>query len=271
MVTITIKNGGELQRKTEKRGTIHNVFILDRSGSMALSGSTVRGGVSRYNAAITGINSELTVLRASEYDNKVSLFEFDSVKDGEERIVEHYFATDASKTTEFTGAGPSGNTPLYQTIDYVINLMLRKVSNDDTVLMSIYTDGQHNGHWGKHANGDACKALIADMEKNRNFVFTFVGTERDTALAIRDLGISRGNTIAYNGTSEGFSKGIMQLQSAKEKYRGSYFAGEQVDNFNLVSNSSTNEVTALNRPSLTDVQKKANEIIEQSKTKGLSK
>lgn len=169
---------------------IHNVHILDRSGSMAGS---------KYNAATQGIKTELKELKEQKVVKYThSIFEFSSSSYGKVDLTQHCFLESKPKF-EFKGA--SGNTPLYQAVGAVLEKLVRKIPKNDVVLVKIFTDGYHNCNWG--ITKEEMNELISDLQENHNFTITFIGMEQDVEKAREDLGIFFANTQCYDGTSEG--------------------------------------------------------------------
>lgn len=238
MTTITLKDGVEIEKNVKKK-VLHNIILLDASGSMAHRGG-LRTGPSKYEAAIDAINLEIQELKKSnDADIRFTVYEFDSQKAGTERITEHCFATPIAKLGKIVGRGPGMNTPLYQSIAYVIEKFLRTAGNDEQVLIKIFTDAAHNCTWGKYGTEKACRDLIKDVEEKRNFTTTFVGTERDTQFMVDNLGIDASNTLSYDGTADGLyesmSRGIGQtvcyaanVSKGIAKTKGFYKPEEQV-------------------------------------------
>lgn len=226
MVTVTVKDGQEIEVKSEKK-TLHNVFILDASGSM--NQRDFGNGLSKYDAGLKGINDEIDELRNNTDVNiKISVYEFDSASHGTERITEHCFQRDATKGGSIKGRGASGNTPLYQTIAYVIDKFLKNASNDEQVLIKIFTDGAHNCNWGKYGDVAEAKKLIKNVEDNRNFTFTFIGTQQDTTQVINNLGIYASNTLSYDGTANSFACAMEEARGATVSYAANLKQGRAV-------------------------------------------
>lgn len=224
MRTITIENGREAGVHTTpmKRKTLHMVYLVDASGSMNLTDNT---GKSKYQVAFEGINSEISEQRSVEdnVDVLMSIYEFDSNKSYMERITEHCLGKNVKELeSNVRGRGASGNTPLYQSIAYVIEVFLRKASNNDQVVIKVFTDGAHNCYWGKYGNEKVCRSLIQDVQNNRNFTITFVGTTEDTESAIRTLGIYANNTATYDGTAKGLGETFSLSNKKSLKFRSSY-------------------------------------------------
>lgn len=155
--------------KRKKKGILHNVFIIDASQSMNFSSIVDGVRLSRYTIANQGINDEIAKLKKDDKgDVNVSVFEFSNIRIGMETITEHCFNTKLKDVGEISFRGANGNTPLYQTIEYVINKFLRFASKEDTVLIKIFTDGQHNCRWG--ITPKECKSFIKDAEDNLSLI-----------------------------------------------------------------------------------------------------
>jgi hypothetical protein len=221
MKQLTIQDGKATP--VSDRPTIHTINLIDASGSM--NSADRLGGQTRYQAAILGINQEIKELKTdTTAQYLMSIYEFDSVEIGKERVTEHCFETDVQKVEPINGRGASGNTPLYQTLGYVIETFLRKASRKDRVLIKVFTDGFHNCMWGKYGNRQTCKELIHDAEKNAGFVITFVGTQEDVEKAV-DLGINLSNTMVYDGTATDLTRAMHTSTTSTMMYAANVSAG----------------------------------------------
>lgn len=215
MNEITIKDGKVVARREKnENGVLHNIFIIDASGSMNQRSNVDGRLVSKYDTALAGVNAEIATLKKDDQgDVRLTVIEFDSADRNTERITEHYVGTPLKDVGTVNFRGASGNTPLYQTIGYVIEKFLRIASNKDTVLIKIFTDGAHNCYWGKYDERE-CKALIKDAKENRDFIISFIGTEFDTETVIQSLGVERGSTFTYDGTAKGMGETMFMVSSA---------------------------------------------------------
>lgn len=180
--------------KSTKRYTVHNVNILDASGSMAGS---------KYKNGIEAINSELKNLKESDLgvDYTCTVIEFD-----DRSVDTHYFMTSIEEVKPFEGRGALGMTPLYQTIGETIEKLLLKVKPNDRVIMTITTDGAENKSRGKWANAQALRELMEKVKNENNFTITFMGTDADVNFMINNMGISKGNTLAHKNTGDSIKK-----------------------------------------------------------------
>ena len=190
---------------------VHNVNILDGSGSMAGS---------KYDNACAGIRLDFETCK-NEGFKSFTFVEFNNGGD----ITTHHFMSDFNVALKFNGT--RGGTPLYQTIGETLERLLNEVPKEDKVLVKIFTDGEENESRGKYANPSALKALIATCE-SRGFTITFIGTKDDTAYIVRHLNIDVSNTLVHDNTGEGVKMSFQTQAFATTQYRKSLEEGEDV-------------------------------------------
>lgn len=216
-----------------EKPTIHDVNILDRSGSMA-------GG--KYKSAVDGINEEANLLKKDENANYlITRVEFDSIGWGRAskesaRILWHTEQLPLTQCPTFVGKGADGGTPLYETVAKVIERMVTVAKPGEKVLLKISTDGAENassGEWAREAGGAArLRDLIKKVEKESGFTVTFIGTTQDIDDMVNEVSILRGNTYAHNNTAEGVKMSSLTRSAATINYSKKLVAGEDVlDNF----------------------------------------
>jgi hypothetical protein len=174
--------------ETKKKPLIHNVVILDSSGSM--SGS-------KYNNALKGLNEEMEDLRKDENaDYTMTVIEFSTDKK------EHCFMAPLSNVELINGRGANGGTALYQTVGEALERVALNIGKGEHVLVKIFTDGEENSSTGRFADAREVQKLINILEK-ANFTVTFEGTQFDAEKAIERLGIKKGNTLVHDNTGDG--------------------------------------------------------------------
>lgn len=195
---------------------IHNVHILDASGSM--SGP-------KYNNALQGINSEIMAMKTNSEGMTQTIIEFDSGNAGELRLTTHYFMTPAANCTAITGIGARGGTPLYQTVGETIEKLLSHVKTGDKVLMKVFTDGDENMSRGKYGrsgyNGGSpeLSRIIKLVENNHNFTVTFMGTAEDVKMMINSIGITTDNTLIHHNTADSIGATYASARLSTQVYR----------------------------------------------------
>lgn len=167
---------------------VHNLIILDESGSM--------GAI--YQPALSGVNETLQTIREGQKEHQtqehyVSLITFDT---GHYNQI--YLNTPAEKTVDITTGQyrPCGGTPLYDTMGRAINELRGNVSKDDIILVTVITDGYENA--SREYSGKAIKALIETM-KTEGWIFTYIGANQDVEAVASSMAID--NSLAFESNA----------------------------------------------------------------------
>lgn len=200
---------------------VHNLIILDESGSMRAI----------YMPALTGVNETLQTIRGAQTENPnqehfVTLVTFDSLD--KLRYNEIYHQTSANKAVDITSEQyrPYGNTPLYDAMGRAINELRESAKEEDVVLVTIITDGYENA--SREYSGKAIKALVEEM-RSKGWVFTYIGANQDVEKVAASMAIN--NHLEFKADDEGTSK-----MFAKEvKSRKAFFSKVNLckNNFSL--------------------------------------
>lgn len=154
------------KQKESKTNCVHNLIIVDESGSM----TCIR------KQAFMGMNETLQTVRLMqekypETEQRVTLITFDS-----EHTKWHYDNKPASETKDLSWKAyqPSAATPLYDAIGKGVSKVNALVEEGEHVLVTIITDGYENSseEWTlKMVHG-----LIEKLKK-QNWTFTLIGTD----------------------------------------------------------------------------------------------
>ncbi len=171
---------------TSSQVKIHNVIILDGSGSME----------NKYINAIHGVKLDLETCKNERFKS-YSFVEFND----HDRITTHNWLTPVD-LVKLNFNGTLNGTPLYFTIGQTLERLLLEVPKEDKVLVKIFTDGQNTLNVGKYSNPKELQPLIVACEQ-RGFTITFIGTESDTLRIVKEVGINKSNTLVHNNTGEG--------------------------------------------------------------------
>lgn len=207
---------GSRKTKVIERITVHNVHILDASGSM--NGEKIK-------AAVYGINQEIEDMKKDtstevtqtivhfSYPHDIQTYCWKSLLGNV-----HPFSTDAR-----------GSTALLETIGQTLTKLLGEANGKDKYLIKIFTDGEENAtvrnsEWHNPKN---VAALIKQCEE-KGFTITFVGTESDIAQVVRLLKIDKSNTLAHQNTPDSIGATYLMSSGATSKYRVAASRGEDV-------------------------------------------
>lgn len=172
----TGKNNGE----EFDRHTVHNLIILDESGSMDVIKNATIQGFNEVVQTIKGIQREYP-----EQKHYVSFVTFNGLG-----ISEKLFCRKVDRLDEIDDGSyrPDANTPLYDAIGFSVNKLLGEVGKgaDRDVLVTILTDGMENA--SKEYSGRAIAGLIESL-KGQGWTFTYIGANHDVERAASDLSI----------------------------------------------------------------------------------
>ena len=170
---------------------VFNLLVVDESGSMAII----------QKQALMGINETLETIGKmqkahKEMEQHVTLITFDSSH--KRLIYDNVLATEAH-TLGKNDYQPGGATPLYDAIGMGIAKINAQTTDDDSVLVTIITDGEEN--CSEEYNLKMIKNLIEKLKK-QNWTFTFIGTDNlDVEGMASEMGID--NHLQFSEDEEG--------------------------------------------------------------------
>ena len=196
---------------------IHNVFIVDASGSMAGS---------KYENAISGVNELLKSITTDvDTENNVMIVEFE----GNNIITRLDLGQSIPKLYE--GMGTDGMTPLNQAIGQTLEYVEKKRKNDydvnDKVLVNIFTDGGENSSSGKYRDPKKLSEYIKILE-DKGFTITFIGTQAEVNYAVQTLSMDSTNTLVHTNTAASVKSSFDKTLKARSAYSKSVARGEDV-------------------------------------------
>lgn len=214
----------ELPPVPEGKVRVHNLILLDESGSMGYI----------YDAVLTGVNETLQTIRRAltdhpDQEHRVTLVTFDSYN--YKRI---YNSTLADQVADIDRSQyrPNARTPLYDAMGQSINELRPCVGKNDVVLVTVITDGYENA--SKEYTGVSIKHLV-ELLTEQGWVFTYIGANQDVDAVGDSLSID--NLLAFEatllGASEMFSKDNECRGAFFDKISDSFPAGSDIDLSNL--------------------------------------
>lgn len=204
---------------------VFNLLVVDESGSMSI----IR------RQALVGINETLATIQKmqkahADLEQRVTLITFDSTHTNV--FYDNVRASNANplKAKDYN---PCGATPLYDAIGMGIAKINALTTEDDSVLVTIITDGEEN--CSEEYSLKMIKNLIEKLKK-QNWTFTFIGTnDLDVENIALDMGID--NHLQFSEDEAGTKKMFARENRARERYNkcramdckmeaGSYFEEE---------------------------------------------
>ena len=185
---------------------VFNLLVVDESGSMSI--------IERQ--ALVGINETLTTIQKmqkthNDMEQRVTLITFDSTH--KKLFYDNVSARHASPLTS-RDYNPCGGTPLYDAIGMGIAKINAQTTEDDSVLVTIITDGEEN--CSEEYDLKMIKNLIEKLKK-QNWTFTFIGTDDlDVENIAQDMGID--NHLQFSEDEAGTKAMFARENRARERY-----------------------------------------------------
>ena len=204
---------------------VFNLLVVDESGSMSIIRRQVLVGINETLATIQKMQKA-----HADLEQRVTLITFDSTHTNV--FYDNVRASNANplKAKDYN---PCGATPLYDAIGIGIAKINALTTEDDSVLVTIITDGEEN--CSEEYSLKTIKNLIEKLKK-QNWTFTFIGTDDlDVENIALDMGID--NHLQFSEDEAGTKAMFARENRARERYNkfrsmdcvmeaGSYFEEE---------------------------------------------
>jgi uncharacterized protein (DUF1810 family)/Mg-chelatase subunit ChlD len=195
------------EKRDSGKRQVHNLIILDESGSMS---SIKRMIVSGFNELVQSIKE--TEKQFPDQEHLISLISFNS---SATKVI--HFTDPAVKLKEIDHSqyNPGALTPLFDTIGFSINKLNAVLPKEDdyNVLVTIMTDGMENA--SREYSGAAIKKLIEEM-KEKNWTFTYIGTDHDIESLASSISID--NRMCFAKTKGGIEEMFQKERYARKEY-----------------------------------------------------
>lgn len=205
----------------ETKHQVHNLIILDESGSMDSIKDSIIQGFNELVQTAKGMEKQFP-----DQEHFVSLISFNGLG---QKIL--HFIDPVERLEQIDGHryNPDASTPLYDAVGYAANKLKQALSGqtDYNVLVTILTDGRENA--SKEFSGSQIKKLVEELKQNF-WTFTYIGTEHDIESAAVSISIT--NTMVFNKNADGiksmfdkekrarvaFSRKIRDKQETRDSY-----------------------------------------------------
>lgn len=194
------------KQNVSKTKRVHNLIIVDESGSMSI----IR------KQAFTGMNETLQTVRQMQkkfpdQSQFITLLTFDSG-----HATWHYDNTLASRTCDINwkAYNPSGGTPLYDAIGKGISKVNAQIADGDHVLVTIITDGEENS--SEEWTLKMVRTMIEKLKK-QGWTFTLIGTDNlDVETMARSFAIEE--HMEFHQDIEGTRAMFARERHSRERY-----------------------------------------------------
>jgi Mg-chelatase subunit ChlD len=191
----------------EAKHQVHNLIILDESGSMESIKKTIIQGFNELVQTVKGIEKQFPA-----QEHLISLISFNGLG---QKIL--HFIDPVSKLEQIDDSRyqPNSLTPLFDAMGFGIN-KLRQVLEKQTnynVLVTVLTDGEENA--SKEFGANDIKKMIEALKGNR-WTFTYIGTDHDVAKMAQSLSIN--NTMAFKKNEAGIAEMFEKERGARSRF-----------------------------------------------------
>lgn len=190
---------------------IHNLVILDASGSMA----------ELSHAAVEGVNRTLKTIReaqdsCADMTQYFCLVQFNAATGESANIAT---LIEEAPVTEL-GAGlaeekftPGGLTPLYDAVGESIKELEQKVGDNEVALVTIITDGIENA--SRQYDEEDIRKMVS-RKKRLGWTFTYIGANQKSSRVASQMGID--NYMDYMRTNEDLERMWREENEARMRY-----------------------------------------------------
>jgi hypothetical protein len=218
----------------QNKHQVHNLIILDESGSMSSIKSLIISGFNELVQSVKGIEEQFP-----EQEHLISMVSFNDLNNKILHFIDPVNKLDAINDSTYN---PDSMTPLYDAMGFCISKLRQHLEGKEnySVLVTILTDGEENA--SKEYTGLAIKKLVDEL-KPQNWTFTYIGADHDVEGMASKMNIH--NTMSFDKNDLDIKRMFAKETSSRIKYSLSISKDELVnDDFysavdkNEVKNSS---------------------------------
>lgn len=184
---------------------VFNLIILDESGSMSCIKSQ----------ALNGLNETLQTIRKAQkkYPDQEQLVSIVPFESDNIRLLRDKVSIREVNDLRPDEYNPGACTPLFDAIGFGINSIRKQVSDDDSVLVTIITDGEEN--CSKEYSGKAIATIIDELKK-KGWMFTYIGANQDAVRVAMTINIT--NALNFVQDEEGTKVMFEKERRSRERY-----------------------------------------------------
>lgn len=191
----------------EKKHQVHNLIILDESGSMESIKTTIIKGFNELVQTIQGIEKQFP-----EQEHFISFVSFNGLG---QKLLHFIDPVSELKQIDSKSYKPEASTPLFDAMGFGINKLKQSLegAKDYNVLVTILTDGEENS--SKEFSGNDIKNLVEELKQNR-WTFTYIGTDHDVEKIAISLSIN--NTMVFEKNEADIQRMFVKERSSRMRY-----------------------------------------------------
>jgi len=205
----------------ENKHQVHNLIILDESGSMASIKNTIIQGFNEIVQTVKGVEKEFP-----EQEHFISFITFNGLG---HKVLHFMEPVSNMQQIDSQSYKPDASTPLFDTLGFGFLKLKQALENvaDFNVLVTILTDGEENA--SKEYSGLAIKTMIDELKLN-HWTFTYIGTDHDVEKFAMSISIH--NSLNFNKNEEDMKNMFARESSSRHSYSQKIRFKEEIgDNF----------------------------------------
>jgi hypothetical protein len=191
----------------KNRHKVHNLIILDESGSMSSIKPQIISGFNELVQSIKEIEGQFP-----EQEHFISLVSFNTISNKTLHFVDPINKLGTINDSTYT---PASLTPLYDAMGFSISKLKHYLEGKDNynVLVTVLTDGEENA--SKEYTGSAIKKLVDDL-KQQNWTFTYIGADHDVEAMASKMNIF--NTMSFDKNERDIKRMFIRESKSRVKY-----------------------------------------------------
>jgi uncharacterized protein YegL len=186
---------------------VHNLIILDESGSMESIKNSVLQGFNEIVQTIQGIEKEFP-----DQEHFISMISFNGL--GQKLL---HFIDPVSKLNQLShnSYNPQASTPLFDAMGFGLHKLDQHLANlsDYHVLVTILTDGEENA--SKEYSGETIHKMVQEL-KEKKWTFTYIGADHDVSTFANKISIN--NVMVFEKTTEDIKNMFIRERKARFNY-----------------------------------------------------
>jgi len=191
----------------ETKHQVHNLILLDESGSMTSIKNTIIQGFNEIVQTVKGI-----ALQYPEQEHLITFVTFNGL--GMKTL---HFCEPVEKLKEIDDEKyqPDAMTPLYDAMGFSFAKLRKELEgkSEYNVLVTILTDGEENS--SKEFSGATIKQLVEELSQ-KNWTFTYIGADHDVEKFAVSISIT--NTMQFNKNEADMKQMFVKEQNARMRY-----------------------------------------------------
>lgn len=197
---------------------VHNLIILDESGSMESIKGTIIQGFNEIVQTVKGIEKQFP-----DQAHFISLVTFNGLG---QKILHFIDPVSKLEMIDAQKYRPDASTPLYDAMGFSFAKMRQIVENltNCNVLVTILTDGEENA--SREYSGSTIKKIVEEL-KLKNWTFTYIGTDHNVEEFAQSLSIN--NVMSFEKSNSGMQQMFSREKSARQAFGERISRKQQTD------------------------------------------